>query len=151
MKIQTALVAGVCQFRVLLFSNSAVTVRTRIVGPRGLHHQTRDSILGPKDIAHCCRMCFRVNIFVCFSKTVVQHQRGGDSIRPQKRINATQFVKKRLQRDHGRASEIELINPLEGGNLPRDTSSTFKLKLCYTTYTVSTVYIQYIRYTPNTQ
>ena len=79
----------------------------------------------------------------------------GDSIRPQKRINATQFGKNWLQRDRGRASEIELINPLEGGNLPEDTSSTFKLKLYYGIYTryIYAVYIQYthcIRYTPYT-
>ena len=86
------------------------------------------------------RICFRLSQcalyeYSCFSKMVVQlvYSSGaaGDSIRPQKRINATQFGKNWLQRDRGRASEIELINPLEGGNLPEDTSSTFKL---YTVY-----------------
>ena len=70
----------------------------------------------------------------------------GDSIRPQKRINATQFGKNRLQRDRGRASEIELINPLEGGNLPEDTSSTFKLKLYYGIYYTRYIYNIHIIY-----
>ena len=70
-------------------------------------------------------------LLVCYSKMVSRCTAAPavDSIRPQKRINATQFGKNRLQRDRGRASEIELINPLQGGNLPKDTLSTLQLKL----------------------